>query len=140
MANKTLLLQLIKQMKDYLNKMEKFKDIGETEFEKDWTVYWAIDHGLHLSIQVAIDIAKEIISIQQLPKPRKYVEAFLILYRRHVITHEVLKQMQILAVFRNRLIHEYLYMDPKEIYRIYKNKRKYLYRFAKEVVKWLDKQ
>ena len=29
MANKTLLLQLIKQMKDYLNKMEKFKDIGE---------------------------------------------------------------------------------------------------------------
>ena len=49
-------------------------------------MYWAIDHGLHLSIQTAIDIAKEIIAIQKLPKPRKYTEAFLILHRGKMIS------------------------------------------------------
>ncbi|KKU19064.1 MAG: hypothetical protein UX30_C0019G0002 [Candidatus Saccharibacteria bacterium GW2011_GWA2_46_10] len=140
MANKDFLLQLTAKLKEYLDQIEEFKLVGEQKFADDPRIYWMVDHGLHLAIQSCIDIAKEIIVILKLRKPRKYKEIFIILQQKRIISHEVGDHMQELAEFHNRLIHEYLFMNPKEIYRIYTKKRIYLYRFAKDVVKWLKTQ
>lgn len=135
MPNQQLLLKLINQLTDYLKKLEEFKAVTPEMFDKDWKIYWAIDHGLHLSIQSCIDIGKEIISVLKLPKPRKYKETFLILSRNEIISHSLSKKMAELAEFRNRLIHEYLFTDPMEIYQMYKTKRYYFYNFIHEVSK-----
>lgn len=62
MPNQQLLLKFVKQLIDYLEKLEEFKTVTAEDFNQDWKIYWAIDHGLHLSIQTCIDIGKEIIS------------------------------------------------------------------------------
>lgn len=137
MPNQQLLLKLVKQLIDYLEKLEEFKTVTAEDFNQDWKIYWAIDHGLHLSIQTCIDIGKEIISALQLSKPRQYKETFLILSRNKIISYDLAEKMIQLVEFRNRLIHEYLFTDPIEIYQIYKNKRLFFYDFIREVSKFI---
>lgn len=140
MANKEIILQFIDQLKDCLNKLRELEAHTEEEFLNDWRVYWQIDHGLYLGIQTSIDLSREIITASDFKKPRNYVETFSILIENKVISAETGKEMENLAKFRNRLIHEYLFTDPKEIYKIFKEKKIFLKKFSEETINFIKQQ
>lgn len=137
MANKEIILQFIDQLKDCLSKLRELETHTEEEFLNDWRVYWQIDHGLHLGIQTAIDLSREIITASDFRKPRNYSETFSILIENKVILVETGKEMENLAKFRNRLIHEYLFTDLKEIYKIFKEKLVFLEKFSEETMNFI---
>jgi uncharacterized protein YutE (UPF0331/DUF86 family) len=137
MANKEIILQFINLLKDYLQKLEELKVHSEEEFLNNWRIYWEIDHGLHLAIQTAIDLSREIITASNFRKPRNYKETFIILRENKIISSEIAQEMQNLAGFRNRLIHEYLFLDPKKTYETFQGKLIYLENFTKEVLRYL---
>lgn len=130
-------MQFIDRLKDYLKKLNELKVHGEKEFLDNWKICWEIDHGLHLAVQIAIDLAREIITSSNFRKPRNYRETFVILVENKVISVEIGKEMEELAKFRNRLIHEYLFLDQKETYKIFKEKLPFLENFAEETAKFI---
>lgn len=141
MANKQIILSLLDQLRDYLGKM-KVLELQATSwkaFEKNWETEWTIDRGLQLLIECCIDIGKELITGLEIKKPATYQEVFIILRQAKVISDEVSKKIQNLAVFRNELVHDYLYLDRQKIYDVFKNDLKYFERYLLEVGEFIKK-
>ncbi|MBI2459337.1 MAG: DUF86 domain-containing protein [Parcubacteria group bacterium] len=141
MANQQIILSLLSQLRDYLSKMKSLEPqvTSWKTFEKDWEKEWQIDRGLQLLIECSIDIGKEIITGLEIKKPTTYQEVFIILRQTGVVSEDTSKKMQDLAVFRNELVHDYLYLDREKIYNVFKNDLKYFERYLLEIGGFLKK-
>jgi uncharacterized protein YutE (UPF0331/DUF86 family) len=137
MSNEKILLQLITQLEEYIDRLKELQKYSWQKFKNDWQVEYSISRGLQLVIECSIDLGKEIITGNKFKKPRFYKEVFIILRQQKVISYELSEEMERLVEFRNRLVHEYLYLDPKEIYNILKNDLKYFEGFLEEIGKYI---
>lgn len=122
MTSAPTILQLIDRLEEYILHLKELQKHSFDEFKNDWKIFQLVDHTLHLAIECAIDIAKILIIENKFRKPRTYKEVFEILRENKIISDSLAEDLKLLAEFRNRLIHDYLFMDPKEIYDIYQNK------------------
>lgn len=137
MSNEEIIYRRIKKLREYISKLKTLQKHSFEEFELNTEVNWSVDRGLQLAIECSIDIGKEIITAFDFEKPESYQRVFQILDKYKIIEKDLSKKMQELARFRNKLIHDYLYLDPKEIYKIFKKSIKdfenYLYSIEKFV-------
>lgn len=133
MPNKEIVLKLVDQLKDYLRKLKDLQAHSEEEFLESWRVEWQIARGMQLAVETSIDLSQEIIAILEEKKPSTYAETFVILHRAGVISGEVQKRMKFLADFRNKIVHDYLSMDPKEVYENFQDTLPFIERFVSEV-------
>ena len=138
MFKKEIIYKQIKKVREYISKLKLLQKHSFEEFENDIETNWAVDRGLQLAIESSIDIGKEIITISNFEKPESYQHVFQILRKHQIINENLCEQMQELTRFRNKLIHDYLYLDPKEIYKILKENleifEQYLYAIEKLIV------
>lgn len=139
MSNKKIVLQLITQLEEYIDRLKELQRHSWQEFKNNWRIEYSISRGLQLVIECSIDLGKEIITGNKFKKPRFYKEVFIILRQQKVISHGLSEEMERLVEFRNKLVHEYLYLDPKEIYNILKNDLKYFEKFLDEIGKYIKK-
>ena len=95
-----------------------------------------VERNLELACQCCIDIANRIISIEDIEKPVDYTTAILKLGEANIIPSEFAKSFSSIAGFRNILIHEYLEIDWKEVYKNLQNIDNF-YLFLKHIRKWL---
>ena len=134
MANKRIIFQLIKKLREYLDAYNNYlKKYKFSDYESNPDAYFSIDRVLQLTIECSIDIGKEIITGLDLEKPLNYKHVFGILSRRKIISHKLSEKMQKLAGFRNELVHDYLYLDPKKVFDIFQNEFKTFENFLKEI-------
>lgn len=141
MANKKILLQLAKKAKDYLSIYKKLRNKHSfSEYEGNAEIYMAIDRVLQLTIECSIDIGKEIITGLELEKPLNYKHVFVILSRKKIINHNLSEEMQEMAGFRNELVHDYLYLDPKKVFNIFQDKFKIFENYLKAIETFLKKE
>lgn len=141
MANKQIILSLLDQLRDYLGKMKELEaEVTSWEaLQEDWKTEWEIDRGLQLLVECCIDAGKEIITGLEIKKPSTYQEVFIILRQVKAISGKVGEKMQELAVFRNDLVHDYLYLDRRKIYDVFKNDLKYFEQYLLEIGEFLKK-
>jgi len=122
MKNTDLNLQRINEKMSFvLSNLEKLmilRDIPEDEFYSDFRNIESAKHLLQVSIEAMIDIANHIIARKKLDRPESYGQSFLILNEQGIITDEKLESLMMMVKFRNRVVHIYNDLDPKEIYRI----------------------
>ncbi len=122
MKNTDLNLQRINEKISFvLSNLENLKilqNIPEDEFHSDFRNIESAKHLLQVSIEAMIDIANHIIARKKLDRPESYGHSFIILNERGIITDEKLENLMMMAKFRNRVVHIYNNLDPKEIYRI----------------------
>lgn len=122
MTSAPTILQLIDRLEEYILHLKELQKHSFDEFKNDWKIFQLVDHTLHLAIECAINIAKILIIEKKFRKPRTYKEAFEILHENKMISDSLEEDLKLLAEFRNRLIHDYLFMDPREIFDVYQNK------------------
>lgn len=119
MPNKSLLIQLIAKLEEYLDKLQFLQRYGKKEFLQNWQIEVQMDRMMQVSIECSIDIGEEILSGLKARIPKTYKETFLLLYQNKIITYSLMKKLQQLAEFRNELVHDYLYLGPEKIYDIF---------------------
>jgi len=97
------------------------------------------ERNLEVAAQCVLDISQRLISLTGALKPRDYYEAILRLGELGVLPPEFAAHLAPLAGFRNILVHEYLALDWREVYRNLQEIDD-LARFAGLVRQWLRQQ
>jgi uncharacterized protein YutE (UPF0331/DUF86 family) len=126
LVRKDLIAARLERLRQYIKILKSIQKQDIQTFKKDPFVHGAAERYLHLSIECLLDIGNYIISDRGYRKPETYAEVFQILGEEKVITPQVLNELEGMAAFRNILVHDYLKIDPSQIYRIIQEKVKAL--------------
>ena len=111
----------LNQLTTSLNKIERFKDISLDEFLKDDIVQDVVEYNLFIAINMMIDIATHIVVDNNIGSPETLGGAFDILNKEKYLTDEKAKIYKNMVGLRNILSHEYVDINKKLIYEIFKN-------------------
>ncbi|MBU2578962.1 DUF86 domain-containing protein [Patescibacteria group bacterium] len=139
MANKEIIYRRIKKLREYISKLKALQKHSFEKFDINVEINWAIDRGLQLAIESCIDIGKEIITASDFEKPESYQHIFQILRKHQIIDENLCEKIQELTRFRNKLIHDYLYLDSKEIYMFFKKNLGYFEEYLYAIEKFMKK-
>ena len=107
----------------------KLLDIGETishlrsllpvtveRLERDVTLRWAVEHGLHLAAESLFDAGNHILAAEFQEVPDEYREIPPRLVARGVIAPATATRLESLAGFRNVLVHDYATVDVRRVH------------------------
>ena len=122
-----------------LGRLEPLKSKSKTEFDADPYLRDIAERNLEVAAQCVLDISHRLISLAGASRPRDYYEAILLLGELGVLPPEFAAHLAPLAGFRNILVHEYLEVDWREVYRNLQQLDD-LARFADWVRQWLREQ
>lgn len=139
MPNKDLLTQLVLKLGEYLEKLKFLQKYGREAFLYDWQIEVQVDRLMQLAIECSIDLGEELLSGLKAGIPKTYRETFLLLCRNKIIDYDLMKAMQLLADFRNELVHDYLYLGPEKIYDKFIITPKIIMEYLQAVKKFLKK-
>jgi uncharacterized protein YutE (UPF0331/DUF86 family) len=120
-----------------LNKLEPLKDKSLEQIQQDTYLQDVIERNFEVAAQACIDIANRIISLENLGKPADYYQAIERLGENGIIPVELARKMAPMAGFRNVLVHQYLEIDQKEVYRYLENLDQF-YEFDSYIRQWLS--
>lgn len=107
-------LQLINK---YYNTLEEFRSTSLDEFLNDFRQQLVVERLLQLMTQAAIDINEHILSKLNPGKSETNFNSFIILGKYSVITVELARQIAPSSGLRNRLVHEYDEIDPRQVFK-----------------------
>ncbi|MBG1269359.1 type VII toxin-antitoxin system HepT family RNase toxin [Nostoc sp. WHI] len=107
-------LQLINK---YYNTLEEFRSTSLDEFLNDFRQQLVVERLLQLMTQAAIDINDHILSKLNPGKSETNFNSFISLGKYGVITVELARQIAPSSGLRNRLVHEYDEIDPRQVFK-----------------------
>jgi uncharacterized protein YutE (UPF0331/DUF86 family) len=107
-------LQLINK---YYNTLEEFRSTSLDEFLNDFRQQLVVERLLQLMTQAAIDINDHILSKLNFGKTETNFDSFIILGKYGVIAPELARQIAPSSGLRNRLVHEYDEINPREVFK-----------------------
>ena len=119
-----------------LGRLEPLKSKSKAEFDADPYLRDIAERNLEVAAQCVLDISHRLISLAGASRPRDYYESILRLGELGVLPPEFAAHLAPLAGFRNILVHEYLEVDWREVYRNLQQLDD-LARFADGVRQWL---
>ena len=105
----------VNRLKELSMQIPSFSYYQSNPFYKDVT-----ERNVHIAIEACLDIAKIIISIDQLDEPSDYKGLFVSIAKAGIIDHEMLDFLIPKAGTRNILVHSYDKIDDSIIYGILK--------------------
>ncbi|MEM5821256.1 MAG: DUF86 domain-containing protein [Candidatus Aenigmatarchaeota archaeon] len=132
------LLLYFKELIKNLEKWKEYEKIKEEEFLTNEDYQNMVMHCMLRAIQTSIDIGNEIIRMKKFREPSSYKDVFEVLYEKKIIGKNLKEELKFLASFRNVLVHLYLEIDLKKVYKTLKTKREVLEEFAKIVKKFIE--
>lgn len=111
----------------------------ETELLEDLDVSWAVQHGLQLCAQNALDVATHIASSAGMDAPA-YVSALDRLVELKVLPAAFESRFRGIAGFRNVLVHGYLDVDVRRVHALLNGQLQDFREFAEHVESWLEQR
>ena len=109
----------------------------EQRFIKDPLIYGNAERYLQLAIQAVLDISNHIVADMKLGLPADSKALFDLLAGHKVLSTPLSKRLASMAGFRNVLVHEYLEIDRRRVYRALNEDLGDFERFIKAVSKLL---
>ena len=112
-----IILVRLRLIAKYYNTLEKFRSTSIDDFLADFHQQLVVERLLQLMTQAAIDINEHILSKLNPGKSETNFDAFIELGQYGVISTELATQLAPSAGLRNRLVHEYDDIDPKQVFK-----------------------
>jgi uncharacterized protein YutE (UPF0331/DUF86 family) len=131
LVRKDLVAVRLEKLRSYLKTLKAIRKFDLDTFKKDVFIHATAERYLQLSIECLMDIGNHVISDRSYRKPDTYAEIFEILAEEGVISATLLKELEGMAAFRNILVHDYLRLDPDQVYGILRDRIKTLEKLAK---------
>ena len=112
-----IVLVRLRLITKYYNTLEEFRSTSLDSFLADFRQQLVVERLLQLMTQAAIDINEHILSKLSPGNSATNFEAFIELSKYEVIAPELARQLAPSAGLRNRLVHEYDDIDPKQVFK-----------------------
>ena len=137
--DKTIINNLLEELQGYIYDLENMH-FTLFELEENRDIQHLINHRLHTSVEICIDIAMHIASALELPGRDSAIDVILLLGKEHIISQKLAKEFQKAPKLRNLLIHGYARVDYQMLFRDYKDDISQMKQFAFQINEYLDKK
>jgi uncharacterized protein YutE (UPF0331/DUF86 family) len=106
------------KIREYVALLRRIRRLAsERQFTRDPLIYGNAERYLQLAIQAVLDVSHHIVADKELGLPQDSKEVFELLATHKVISRPLAKKLVPMAGFRNILVHEYLEIDRRRVYR-----------------------
>jgi len=128
----------IAKIREYVALLRKIRRLAaEGRFVKDPLIYGNAERYLQLAIQAVLDISNHVVADMRMNLPADSKELFDLLAKQKVLSAPLSKRLVSMAGFRNILVHEYLEIDRRRVYRALKKDLGDFEKFIKAMSKLL---
>ena len=128
----------IGKIRDYVALLRKIRGMAnEARFVSDPLIYGNAERYLQLAIQAVLDVSNHIVADMSLNLPSDSKELFQLLATHKVLPVPLSKKLASMAGLRNVLVHEYLEIDRRRVYRVLRDELGDFEKFIKAVSKLL---
>jgi len=128
----------LKKLDFCVARLKQFSAVPKVEYNRSQDYQDIVERNFHLAIQTCIDIANHIIAGKNLPVPDEEENVFLTLSRVKILPVALGERIKGMVGFRNILVHEYLYIDPNQVYDLLQTRLSDFDDFAKSIVNFLE--
>lgn len=108
----------IQFIQDNLRLLNEIATCSEAEFVSDRIKFYAAVHALQISIEAMLDIWTHIIARLHLGVPTNDRETLEIVLANRLTSPEHFQKYIQMNRFRNRVVHGYMDVDPKQVYQM----------------------
>jgi uncharacterized protein YutE (UPF0331/DUF86 family) len=138
MTDVAMILERLKKLARYLEFLDKIKSLTYEQYVGNQATQFAVERALQLAIQVVVDIATHILSTSGNLAPDDYRDAILKLAQAGVIPNDYANRISGMAGFRNILVHQYVNIDPRLVYKNLQEQLNDFALFGNYVNEWLN--
>jgi len=137
--NKEKIIERISDIKNAVLELERFQKMDLEEFLKDGDNYNLSAYHLRIAIEAVLIIGTHILSrIPQNGKKKDYTQVILTLADYNVLPKDFSQKIKGMAGYRNRLVHLYWKIEPKELLSVIKEDLSDLEEFIGYIEKFLQ--
>ncbi len=123
---------------DCVNALKKLRSLRYEEFAREHVLVGSAERDFQVAIQAALDIGSIILADQSTRLPREYKDIFPALAEIGVLPADFAQKLVGMAKFRNVLVHLYLEVDLKRVYRYLQENLDDFEAFARYVSEWVQ--
>ena len=110
----------------------------EDKLRRDYDMLSIAERNLQIAIQICLDVGNHIISALGLREPESYGDIFTILSEAGILPKEFAEKIRVMAGLRNILVHEYLIIEPAQIYKHLQQVNDFL-DYARYIIEYMEK-
>jgi uncharacterized protein YutE (UPF0331/DUF86 family) len=122
MSSLSVIETKISSIQKYLNLLERYKNLSQSEIEQNPDLKGAVERYLYLAVQATLDLGEAIIAFREFRRPGTYTDIFYILHEEKLITADLSEKLVNMTKFRNVIAHDYEKVDFKIVYDALKNR------------------
>jgi len=137
MINPAIIKVRLQEIDKNLEILVRLKKINEKKFITNPEIFKLAERCLETNIQAILDICHHIIADNNLTRPRDNKHALEIIANQKIIPSVFAKRIEPMVGLRNILVHEYIEIDPKQIYQHIQNLDDFR-AFQKHIIKYLE--
>jgi uncharacterized protein YutE (UPF0331/DUF86 family) len=123
-----------------VNALRELRPLTYDEFAHEHVLAASAERDFQVAIQAALDIGSIILADQQVMIPKRYSDVFPALAEIGVLPADFAQKLVSMAKFRNVLVHLYLEVDLKRVYRYLQENLNDFETFARYVSAWLQER
>lgn len=127
----------IRKIEEAVEELKRIRELPEEKFLKDKSLQYASMYALVISIEAVCDIGNHILAKYFNRAAETYKDIILLLGECEVIPKEFAEKSAKMTDFRNILIHLYLKIDTKEVYKNLQKAPEEFTRFCRYFLKFL---
>jgi len=132
------IIERIADIKNSILELEKYKAMDLEEFLKDNNNYNLSAYHLRVALEAILIIATHILSrIPQNGKKKDYTQIILSLADYNVLPKEFSQKIKGMAGYRNRIVHLYWKIEPKELLSVIKENLEDFEKFIEYIDKFI---
>ncbi len=137
MVKIAVIRRLLNNLAGYMNDLRNATDITHEKYLEDIRLQRFVERTLQISIECCFDVVHHIISDKGYREPDSYADAFRVLAEQNVLLRESVSEFQMMAQFRNKIVHYYEKIDPEQVYSIFKGKIRTFDSFRSQIEHWI---
>ena len=138
MIDKNVIARRLAQLEKNIQKLRKIASTHYEEFIWDEDMLSIVERNLQIAIQICLDVGNHIISALGLREPESYGDIFTILSEAGILPKEFAEKIRVMAGLRNILVHEYLIIEPAQIYKHLQQVNDFL-DYARYIIEYMEK-
>lgn len=138
MVNRAIIQHLLNNLEGYLNDLRSATHITHRKYLADVRLQRFVERTLQIAIECCFDVVHHIISDEGFREPSSYADAFTVLTEQTILPAESRRDYQLMAQFRNKIVHYYDKIDPEQVYAIFRKKLQPFYEFRNGIERWLN--
>ena len=121
MVDSHVILARVAKIRECVRKLETLAALEEDAFLNDVSATDSAERNIQIAIQSVIDIGNHSVADMDLGTPKDYKEIFSVLTANNIISEPLAEKLASMTGLRNVLVHDYLEIDLRLIYRIIKS-------------------